>query len=105
MENAFDKVFHDSMFTCLTETAVDSETVNASWKIYSKQVAYVKLGGDVRSEAFQILRGVRQGDPLSLILVTRRVFQSYERNDTNAVVVSPWALTKTGNPSRIHDVC
>ena len=60
-----DKVLHDVIFVCLAEASVDSDILHALWNIYTKQLAYVRLDGDVKSEVFAVLRGVWQGDPLS----------------------------------------
>jgi hypothetical protein len=77
LEKAFDKVYHASVIACLSDAGVDSDLVQILWSMYRKQTAYVSMNG-AASRIFDIIRGVRQGDPMSPILfnnVTRVVYK------------------------------
>jgi hypothetical protein len=77
LEKAFDKVLHGSVFACLMEAHVQRDIIHVLWALYGKQTAYVQLNGKLRSRVFLLLRGVRQGDPLSPLLfnnVTRHIY-------------------------------
>ena len=54
LEKAFDKVFHESVLTCLVDAGVDMEVVRYFWRLYRSQSAYVNDGG-VRSRSFAIM--------------------------------------------------
>ena len=64
LEKAFDKVYHSSVLDALLEAEVAPDIVKFLCRIYEKQAAYVSLHSNCKSRLFQILRGVRQGDPL-----------------------------------------
>ena len=66
------------MLTALVEAGVDAEVVRYLKDLYKNQQAYVCLDSSSRSRLIAILRGVRQGDPMSPILfnnVTRKIFE------------------------------
>ena len=65
LEKAFDKVFHDDVFEALQFEEVDDVIIAAIRELYADQWAYVFLETSVQSRDFEILRGVRQGDPMS----------------------------------------
>ena len=76
LEKAFDKLFHASVIKHLAETGVENDVVQVLWRIYRQQRAYISMDG-CSSRLFDVLREVRQGNPLSPILfnnVTRQVF-------------------------------
>jgi hypothetical protein len=65
LEKAFDKVVHEAVFEGLERSGIDPAIIAAIRGLYSEQNAYIDLGTGGRSRFFNILRGVRQGDPLS----------------------------------------
>jgi len=65
LEKAFDKVLHEAVFDSLVDISVDYNIIWMLRSLYSHQCAHVQLDTDTRSRIFEILRGVRQGDPLS----------------------------------------
>ena len=73
LEKAFDKVLHAAVFDALDDAEVDSCTVSAVRALYSNNKACIRRTGGANSRVFDILRGVRQGDPLSPALFTNAV--------------------------------
>jgi len=74
---------------------VDPDVVRFLWDLYRQQKAYVCLDTHTRSKLFAILRGVRQGDPLSPVLfnnVTGPIFhklkEKWSRSGLGTVVCS-----------------
>ena len=65
-EKAFDTVEHQSLWRVLAEQGVPSDYIALLQLLYSKQSAVVQASA--RSRPFCILRGVKQGDPLSALL-------------------------------------
>ena len=77
LEKAFDKVYHTSVIDALMDAGIDADVIRFLWQCYRQNSAYVALRGDSKSRVFDILRGVRQGDPMSPVLfnnVTRKVY-------------------------------
>ncbi|MCG7879398.1 MAG: reverse transcriptase domain-containing protein, partial [Candidatus Thiodiazotropha endolucinida] len=66
-EKAFDTIIHDAMWTKLINTGVSSKIVSIVRSIYSKITAAIKLNDDI-SSCFDICLGLKQGEPLSLLL-------------------------------------
>ena len=102
LEKAFDKVLHSFVFQSLRASGVEPCIVKPLCELYSLQTAQVRMDGDTRSRAFKILRGVRQGDPLSPILfnaVTRDIFsglkQSWLQRNLGTMVGSSSMLRST----------
>ncbi len=73
LEKAFDKILHSAVFEGLQKAGVDEATIQAIRLRYSDQHAYVQLEANLRSRLFSILRGVRQGDPMSPLLFTNTI--------------------------------
>ena len=67
VEKAFDKVSHEALFDALLSTEIDASAVASLRKLYRGMV-YVQVLPGMESRRFSVLRGVRQGDPLSPIL-------------------------------------
>ena len=65
-EKAFDTIEHAALWKCLNEQKVPATYIKLLCGLYAEQLAYVKT--DVSSRTFSLLRGVKQGDPLSALL-------------------------------------
>ena len=65
-EKAFDTVLHPRLWTVLEELSVETEYILLLKRLYACQSATVVAGQESRS--FSILRGVKQGDPISGLL-------------------------------------
>ena len=65
-KKAFDSVTHTALWSALAEQGVNKSYIGLLCKLYAKQTAVVKT--DCLSKAFDIERGVKQGDPLSSLL-------------------------------------
>ena len=65
-EKAFDTVEHGSLWTVLQSQGVPDHYISLLEKLYTGLVATVSAG--VRSRPFPVLRGVKQGDPISALL-------------------------------------
>ena len=65
LEKAFDKVIHEAVLRGLEFSGADAASIAAVKRMYSEQYAYIDLGSGDKSRLFMIMRGVRQGDPLS----------------------------------------
>jgi ribonuclease HI/exonuclease III len=66
-EKAYDKIAHEYMWTTLKKFGIPTKFTKILQSIYKQAKSTVTING-VISEPFQIIRGVRQGDPLSCLL-------------------------------------
>jgi hypothetical protein len=101
LEKAFDKVFFESVIASLTDTAVSTDVVAYLMKLYRQQGAYVSIEG-ASSRLIQILRGVRQGDPMSPVLfnnVTRVIFrqlkEKWRRESRGTIICGDGSVKST----------
>ena len=58
-------MIHEAVFRGLELSGVDDASIATVRKMYAEQFAFIDLGNGSKSRLFNILRGVRQGDPLS----------------------------------------
>ena len=68
VEKAFDRVTHHALFHSMLKIGLSDKLVKVLKLFYSDLKAYIELDGNVNSRSFDVLRGVRQGDPLSPLL-------------------------------------
>lgn len=66
-EKAYDKIRHDFLWKTLEKMGFPETTINTIRTLYESAETSVILNG-VIGEKFRIVRGVRQGDPLSCLL-------------------------------------
>ena len=65
-EKAFDTVEHGPVWLALAKLGIDQSYVNLLKNLYRNQEATVAAGAE--SRAFDLQRGVKQGDPISSFL-------------------------------------
>jgi exonuclease III len=66
-EKAYDKITHNYLWRILIEYNMPQNFINTVMRLYTDAQTSVMING-VLSSTFQIIRGVRQGDPLSCLL-------------------------------------
>jgi hypothetical protein len=76
---AFDSLEHPSVLEALLKEGLEKKYIRVIAKIYSDNQAKIKL--DQEGPAFTLLRGVKQGDPLSPKLFTRLLEQIFRQMD------------------------
>ena len=65
-KKAFDSISHSFLWKSLSNQGVPKGYIRLLRHLYDDQVGFVKT--DVKSRGFHILRGTKQGDPLSSLL-------------------------------------
>ena len=79
-EEAFDTVEHDVLWEVLKDQGLHSDYIDIIKRLYDGQTAYVQAGA--ASRRFPLLRGVKQGDPVSALLfiaVMEQCFRSLKK--------------------------
>jgi exonuclease III len=66
-EKAYDKIAHDYLWRILIAFNMPQNFINTVKRLYTNAHTSVMING-VLSQSFKIIRGVRQGDPLSCLL-------------------------------------
>ena len=66
-EKAYDKIAHDYLWETLRRFGLPDDFINKIRSLYKFATTVVILNGNV-SSAFLVIRGVRQGDPLSCLI-------------------------------------
>ena len=80
-EKAFDTVEHDVLWEVLKDQGLHPDYIDIIKRLYGGQTAYVQAGA--ASRRFPLLRGVKQGDPVSALLfiaVMEQCFRSLKKN-------------------------
>ena len=67
-EKAYDKIKHDYLWRTLKAYGIPEEFINTVQALYSDAYTTVIINGVKSSIPFKVIRGVRQGDPLSCLL-------------------------------------
>ena len=83
-EKAFDTVEHDVLWEVLKDQGLHSDYIDIIKRLYDGQTAYVQAGA--ASRRFPLLRGVKQGDPVSALLfiaVVEQCFRSLKKRWKN----------------------
>ena len=79
-EKAFDTVEHDVLWEVLKNQGLHPDYIDIIKRLYDGQTAYVQAGA--ASRRFPLLRGVKQGDPVSALLfiaVMEQCFRSLKK--------------------------
>ena len=86
-------IYHSSVIASLEDANIDPDVMRYLCRLYRQQVSYVSVDG-AKSRLLRILRGVRQGDPMSPVLfnnVSRIIFRKLK---------AKWAAERRGT-----DIC
>ena len=79
-EKAFDSVEHEDIFKALRSIAINETYIKIIEDIYTEATAKIHMENQT-SEEIKILRGVRQGDPISPKLFTAAIEQIFKNSD------------------------
>jgi hypothetical protein len=67
-EKAYDKIEHDYLWHALASYGMPEEFIRTIKALYSDAYTYVIVNGETSEHVFRVMRGLRQGDPLSCLL-------------------------------------
>ena len=81
-EKAFDSVEHEDIFTALRNIAINETYIKIIEDIYTGATAKIHIE-EQTSEEIKIMRGVRQGDPISPKLFTATIEQIFKNSELN----------------------
>ena len=88
-EKAYDKIMHVFLWESMRAVNIPENFIGIVRKLYLDAETVVMING-MKSEPFQVTRGVRQGDPLSCLLF-------------NIATSGLWAVASRGNdPRPVH---
>ena len=79
-EKAFDSVEHEVIFQALRNIGINGSYINILEDIYTEAKGRVHIDKQ-ESEQINILRGVRQGDPISLKLFTGVIQEVFKNSE------------------------
>ena len=93
-EKAFDSVEHEVIFQALRNIGINETYINIIEDIYTDATAKVHIEKE-ESEEIKILRGVRQGDPISPKLFTASIQEVFKNSElkTNGIEIDGEKLT------------
>ena len=67
-EKAYDKIEHEYLWRTLDKFGFPMQFINTVKALYSDAHTYVMVNGEKSPTPFKVIRGIRQGDPLSCLL-------------------------------------
>jgi hypothetical protein len=86
-KKAYDRVYHEHLFQILEQAGIRGTFLQLIKTMY-KEAIYEVHAGDAISDTFSPTRGVKQGDPFSLILFIIYINSCLEQSTVHGVIPS-----------------